>query len=512
MSSRTMCDAADNYIVASTAVVVWDDVVSELFEEFSIGLTALERELADDKGAEVWLEIRRILRRARSAISATPLPFRHTDLGLARALDDVSPAVARAAAQYSDEPVAMLNHLVVLLERLANSSENPLGEKVISIGSDVAGAGLLLPISRHREAVVRFIRSVGALSGMNVTTPKELADRSRPYTQLLVVGSTQWYRHDRHVVVSPRAHEVHLLRWDWMRDSLPEMTLFAKSRLGRVAHASPPPTPEGNRTFLDGVDLVPRIDWAALSNRFSEIPVAGSGELVEARVLMLTNDRAVAVSGARGTIHIVEPELEGPKRIRESEVDDLEVGDFVLLRSQGGGDLVVEVANQALGSDAASLRVMQREWKTALRNRVAEATLAFVVDRLRQFGAQRASAQNLRNWMSYRSLKTADFDDFASIMKFLGREADADRFWTAMSKLDNAHRRAGHTIRKMLIKVVTNADLAPLEAKGMMQFNLPAKGGGSLTAFRVDGIAPDLLQVSENRLGRLVGAGDLWLE
>lgn len=512
MSNRTMCDAADNYVVASSAVIVWDDVVSELFEEFSIGLTALERELADDKEDQIWLEIRRILRRVRSAISATPLPFRHIDLGLARALHDVSPAVARAAAQYSEDPVSMLNHLVVLLERLANSSENPLGERVIALGSGVAGAGLLLPISRHKEAVVRFIRSVGALSGMNVTTPKELADRSRPYTELLVVGSMQWYRHHRHVVASPRAHKVHLLRWDWMRDSLPEMTLFADSRLGRVAHASPPPTPEGNRTFLEGADLVPRIDWAALSNRFSEIPVTGAEELVDARVLMLTDDRAVAVSGARGTVHVVEPELEGPKRIRESEVDELEVGDFVLLRSQGGGDLVVEVANQLLGSSAESLRVIQREWKTALRNRVAESTLTSAAAKLRQFGAQRASAQNLRNWMSYRSLKTADFGDFAGIMRFLGREADAERFWTAMSKLDNAHRRAGHTIRNMLIKLVTNADLTLLEAEGTMQFKLPARGGGSLTAFRVEAIAPDLLRVSENRLGRLVSAGDLWLE
>lgn len=515
MSLRTMNDAADVYAVASTAVITWENVEHVLFEEFSLSLSALERLVADARDDEVWLEIRRVLRRVRSTISATPLQFNHAELGLAKACYDIAPLVTRATAQYSDEPVRMLSYLVSLLEELATCSDNPLGDKVVSVGSDVGGAGLLLPIARHKEAVLRFIRSIGSLSGMNVATPKDLADRRRPYAALLVVGSMQWYRKDRHVVASPRAHEVHLLRWNWMRDSLPETTLFSASRLGKVVQQELPPAvglTGGSRAFLDGTDLVPRIDWTAISNRFSEVRGPGPGDLVEARVLMLADDRAVAVSGARGTIHVVEPELEGPKRIRESEVNDLEVGDFVLLRSAGGGDLVVEVADRKLGANAPALRALQREWKTGLRGRVSASTYPSVAAQLRGLGALRANPQNLRNWMSFRSLKTANKEDFVGIMKLLGREADTDLIWDAMSRLDNAHRRAGHSIRRMLIKVVADADLRPLEAAGTMEFKLPAKGGGRLTAFRVEAIAPDLVELGENRIGRLVAAGDLWLE
>ncbi len=507
-----MNDAADIYAVASTAVVVWDSVDDSLFEEFSLGVSALERVLAEDREDDVWIEIRRILRRARSTVSATPLPFCHVSLGLEKSCHDIAPHVARADAQYSEEPVLMLKQLVALLETLAISPNNPLGEKVIELASGESGIGLLLPVARFKDPVLRFIRSIGSLSGVNVVTPQELADRRRPYAGLLVAGSLQWYRHDRHVVASPRAHVVHLLRWSWMRDSLPDTTLFAASRVGQRGQVDAPPAPRTKASLVEGTDLVPQIDWAAISNKFNDVRGPASGELVEARVLLLAGDRAVAVSGARGTVHIVEPELDGPKRIRESEVNDLEVGDFVLLRSQGGGDLVVEVANQELGPNAPSLRALQKEWKAALRSRVAASTYPSIAAQLVRLGAARASTQNLRNWMSPRSLKTANKEDFAGIMQLIGREDETDRFWEAMTVLDNAHRRAGHSIRRMLISVVADADLRLLETEGAMEFELKAKEGGRLTAIRVEAIAPDLVQVGENRIGRLVSAGDLWLE
>src|SRR5271155_197315 len=98
MSPRTMGEAADIYAVTSTAVIAWDIVEHPLFEEFSVGLNGLERVLGDDGEDDLWLEIRRILRRARSAVSATPLPFRHTGLGVAMACHDLRPRLARARA------------------------------------------------------------------------------------------------------------------------------------------------------------------------------------------------------------------------------------------------------------------------------------------------------------------------------------------------------------------------------------------------------------------------------
>lgn len=506
-----MKDTADIYTVASNAIVVWDVVEHELFEEYSIGLTALERALHEEKEDAVWIEVRRILRRVRSALSATPLPFCHTSFGVARACQEIEPYVSQAQAQYSAETARMLGHLVWLMECLAISRDNPLGDRVIALGSGATSVGLLLPVARHKESVVRFVRSVKSMAGVEVVTPKELANR-RPFAGLLVAGSLQWYRDDRHVVISPRAQVVHLLRWSWMRDSLPDTRLFAASRIGRWTKPDSPPTPSAQPNLLDGSDLVPRIDWGAITDKVGASDEPRTAESVAARVLMLTGGRAVAVSAARGTIHVVEPELEGAKRIREAEVHDLEVGDFVLLRSQGGGDLVVEVANQELGDSASALRALQDEWKAALRARVTASTYTSVATQLQRLGTVRANAQNLRNWMSPRSLKTASIEDFSGIMKLIGREADTDRFWEAMTKLDNAHRKAGHSIRRMLISVVASSDLRRLESEGTMEFQLPAQGGGRLTAFRIEAIAPEFVDVAENRVGRLVDAGDLWLE
>src|SRR5262249_8816072 len=150
-------------------------------------------------------------------------------------------------------------------------------------------------------------------------------------------------------------------------------------------------------------------------------------------------------------------------------------------------------------------------WKAALRKEVNQSTSAQVARRLRVLGASKASVENLRNWMSPRSLRTADLQDFAAIMKLVGLGRETDHIWHSMELLESAHRRAGLRIRQMLIEVVANAELEPLEVEGILDFELEVGDGGSLTAYRVEAISPTLVEVNEHRLGRPVDAEDLWL-
>jgi hypothetical protein len=264
--------------------------------------------------------------------------------------------------------------------------------------------------------------------------------------------------------------------------------------------------------MLSGSEVAPHVDWDAIVHRVENQEESRPGESVPSRVLLLAEGWAVALSDAAdGTVHVVEPELDGPKRIQELRISQLEAGDFVLLRSQGSGSLVVDVANAELGRRANDLRAAQQRWKDALRARVNTSGPSAVSRELRRLGGHRANDQNLRNWMSPRSLRTADRDDFLAILKLVGLESEMESIWGSMELLEQAHRRAGFRIRRMLIDVVANAELEPLEVEGILNFELADQDGGSLTAYRVEGIAPSMVQVNEHRLGRPVDAEDLWL-
>jgi hypothetical protein len=124
-----------------------------------------------------------------------------------------------------------------------------------------------------------------------------------------------------------------------------------------------------------------------------------------------------------------------------------------------------------------------------------------VVRALKRNGSKIANRTNLANWCSARSLRTSDPDDFTAIMRTLGLESDATKYWKLMGELDSAHRRAGFEIREQLEDQVEASDLSLLEADGRADFTLP-QGGGALTAFRVEEISAETARVPEQHLGQ----------
>src|SRR5207248_7601839 len=134
---------------------------------------------------------------------------------------------------------------------------------------------------------------------------------------------------------------------------------------------------------------------------------------------------------------------------------------------------LVPLADRLLGDGAEQLRHMQREWKQLLQVRVDEVGLDATAAALVSAGCARANRANLRNWLSPRSLRTWDFADFAAIMKFVGLASEAERYWAAMGKLDEAHQRAGFEIRKQLNQQAATEDLSNLDEEGGIDFTLP---------------------------------------
>ncbi len=98
---------------------------------------------------------------------------------------------------------------------------------------------------------------------------------------------------------------------------------------------------------------------------------------------------------------------------------------YILLRSAGGGDYVVPVADRLLGEHADELREMQQTWKARLRLLVKREGMDETVATLNRHGSRIASYQNIRNWMNDRSIATEDYEEFSAILEPVGLGEEA---------------------------------------------------------------------------------------
>ena len=240
---------------------------------------------------------------------------------------------------------------------------------------------------------------------------------------------------------------------------------------------------------------------------------ASEEEYVSARLFQLEGEIVVpldAAESARATVLMLNHEEDDP--VQRVPVSSIEAGMFLLVRTGGRGEYIVSVADRVLGAHAVRARKVQRDWKDRLRRKVRQNGLHQVVQQLKDLGSKRANDVNVRNWMSYRSIKTQDPEDFRAIMRLTGLAAKSDDFWNTMELIDGAHRSAGHLIRRQLLEEVRKTNLQDLEKLGEMDFELPRAEGVHLTAIRIQGAHSQTVDVDVAKLGHPVEMdGNQWL-
>lgn len=494
--------AADRlYLNSQTLTVRYHAVDHPIFRQFSVQLGRLLRALGEDAGEDYWRDFLRAQRRYRFNLSAAPLPFDHMSVQprmaasfkmLVSRAELVYPAVAKQAAALTD-----------LLFRLSESSDNPLLDCLELSVTGEPGTCVLVPETRLVEAVRGVLRSRGATRGWEALAPADLRGRVT-FSRLVAMGSPRWY--PEYIFSAPRAPWIDVVSYRWIRGRWRPRAALVGARASMTVPADEEPEWEEAESFDEEW---PAIDWAEIERRANETlgqdTTGDSHDDVEARLFLVYGGQAVFLDAEEGStclaIDLFEEERSRVKRIR---TEDLEPGMFVLVRTEGGGDYVVPVADRILGDKATVYRAAQRDWKAKLRAAVRAAGLSEVSGRLRELGLVRADEGNLRNWLSERSIATQEKNDFAAIMRLVGLDAVAtDRYWSMMRGIRTAHLRAGMMIRRRLVERVKTADLPRLQKEGRLDFLLPEAEGGRLSAFRVEGRAPATTTVHASRIGRV---------
>lgn len=499
------------YDCADLAIMEVHEIDHPGFHSFALSLKAFERSLAELARDDYWKPFLRSLKRYSFDMSSTPLPFNYPNSDFAEALRRQLAHCHSIYPQFADRAYELLD----LTLALQDSSCNPILTTCANVLQHGEGdLAILIKEPRLVPPVEQLLRQELRSGTTEVITMSQLRGHVC-YSNLIVIGPARWY--EDYVFRSPRARRIHIVRYRWIADAFPSREVFTGSQKtsgsGTLDLGGPASDSSRGRivppgSSLDPEDFLPSTNWDDVLRIVSARTLEQSRhtdyeeEYAMARLFQLEGEIVVPLDSAEGSsATVLDLDDEEANPVRRMPVTNIEPGMFLLMRKGGGGEYIVSVADRILGDLSHGARDLQREWKNQLRQMVGEDGLPQVIAKLKRHGSRRASPGNVRNWMSYRSIKTEDQRDFRAIMKLIGLADRFDDYWGTMTLIDSAHRKAGQFIRKQLLAQVRKADVQVLEKLGQMDFDLHQDAGVNLTAVRIKSIHSQTVEIDITKLG-----------
>lgn len=499
---RGMSIAHADRLYESAATVRYDrfPVRNDMFEAFSFARSRLFTRLGEASQDPYWREFSRWTYRFWRWGMSVPIPFSHP-----RMFSDADAVHYRTHLIDCDQMYPgtqqMALTLVDLMERLASVGGAPLLEPLRTLLLRPTTDGPTALVVRETalfDAVTETLDRAGLSGKAELVSAYHL--RGKPYGRLVLIGSSRWF--PEYVFASPRAREIHMIHYNWVNGDPKVEPLFvsstwSKKRSYSALHVARPDDLDAATAAALAFDVGRYLGRVRAAEQAQD-------EFLEADArLFLLEEGTGAFLDTDSSALVLETDGVGGKSLDRRFVGEIEPGMFLLLRQGGGGDYIVPIADSLLGDEAAEVRLVQRQWKARLRRLVQTQGIHQVGGWLKAHGAKRASDANIRNWMSDGSIKTSDYRDFAAIMSAIGMKNEAKAYWSAMSRIETAHIKAGKVIRQQLLKQVSGASAQELERVGRMDFWLDAAIGVTMTAQRIVRVDPGPYRVPHSRLNRL---------
>jgi hypothetical protein len=504
----TMREASTLYETAATLRVARVCLEDSDLQRFSLDVQRFLGRLGEDAEDQYWRGILPSVRRIRRELATVPLPPSHPALRLRESVELVGRRLATCGKVFPAHAPAA-GELVGALAAMSQRESNPLGTAVRTLCDGFVPTVVILRDGRYAEAVERELGCPATV----VRAAAELDTSSRVYDRGVAIGPSSWF--PRQVFAAPRASEIHVVQFDWLRDPPLDIALLP------LPDGPEPPAWRGLRGYsgpasgggtLALQELLPMTDWAGIAAR-----IGGRGDqeaerpdTVNAFLFLLASEQAVYIEADDSRAYVVE--LGTTKELHLVATKSIVQGTYVVTRVGGDGDYIPAIADALLGDEARRLRAGQRRWTDALQKLIADAGMQTVCSRLTAAGSLRATSGNVRRWASAASIRTENYEDFLAIASVIGVGDEASRLWQDMDRIDQAHRRAGLRVRALLHHEIQKGDTRDLERRGWQDYDVEEiEGEGSLRVARVEARGPDVVRVSARQTRQLLSVErDLW--
>ncbi len=472
-----------------------------------------------------------IAKAIRFVLSASPLPGASPHLRLAAAAKKLAFTENELRFRSSERIVHLFSQIRPEIEALSRQTTSALNEKFLGVwrtrNVSKDRFAIVVPDAKAKVPTDSWLQEIEGGTHLKVLTPAALRTGGF-YDELFLFGAPRWYIRNAgdFLFTTPRSSRLSIFGYRWTDLNLKIEPLFHRRVAAANGSGDRSPDEAASQQAIkahveeSGTDPtvadseppfeLPVVDVQAImrSRRTGSSPFDAYEEEIEARLILLAGGDAVLLpytDDAKSFSADVDEravnasdeddEDEDSATVRRVLNKQIEVGDFILLRTGGGGDLLPVVADSLMGEKlAAHRRADQKRWKDALRAYERRFGMDELCRQLAAAGGLRANSTNVRNWMRERNLRPAADADFSAILSVAELAGDAPRYFLTADQLNSVHHSAGNEIRRKLIAEVKKADLDVLRLSGKMTFHLEGvAAGASMTAYRIERILPDIV-------------------
>lgn len=505
-----MREASELYETAAALTVGRVCVEDATLRSYSLRLRRFLGQLGADADDPYWKPVLARLRRARWELATVPLPPAHASLGLRESAQFVAGQLRTCKSVFPAHASAAME-LAGALAEVSELESDPLGAAARRLCERPGSVVVILRDGRHAGAIEEHL---GSAPNLTVRAARELDASSQVYDRAVVIGASGWF--PRPVFAAPRARQIHIVQFDWLRDPPMDVAILPSAEGTEQAPWRGLAGYDGSRSgggSMPSDELLPVTDWAAIA--------AGTGargdqdaqrpDIVNAYLFLLASEQATYVEADEGS-HAYIVELGASKELHMVPTRSILPGSYMVTRVGGDGDYIPAIADSLLGDEAARLRREQERWTSGLQQLIASTGIQTVANRLRAAGSPRAISSNIRRWASGGSIRTESYEDFLAIMQVIGLGEEAARLWQDMDRIDQAHLRAGQRVRALLNREIRRGDTQELESRGWQDYNVEEiEGEGALRVARVEARDPDLVRVNARQTRQLLAVErDLW--
>jgi hypothetical protein len=501
-------DADSVYRCFRKASIEWRPVKYSELQAFTLAVQKIKDATGQLDEDNFWFRVISSLRRFRFEILAIPLSekdLQRRSRELLLLLRDVQGAFGESFPNGS-------NDFAGLIASLESLSQTKMARLLTYVADELKNRkeqdqnSILVCETRFISDTENGLHSAG-IYNVEVISPMMLR-QDITFDSIMAIGPTRWFPY--HVFAAPRSSDILIIKYAWIRDSWKFRNAFThplRQRKSKLLELEIDETRDESWIEAAAVLSTP-FDLTRISQRMAkEIGAMGDeAEFVEARLFLLEEGWAVCLEAGENATQLVIDLDDQTNPLKRLKTTEIESGMYILLRTGGGGDFIVPIANQLMGEIGSRARESQVAWKKKLRTKIRTHGLAEAVGTLRKMGSQRANYQNLRNWMSTRTIKTELKEDFFAIMSYVGLDSRKEFYWNQMEIIDRAHRKAGFEIRRKLLGKVGETDLRKLKRMGKMDFQLEDEQDVGISAYLIREASKDAVKVPEARIGELIEA------
>lgn len=500
MSLPTLEQLDTVYKCAAHYIIQRHHVKYSEFGQFCLKLNMLKEKVGESASDPYWQKYFRDLRRFRFELTAGPILNEYRDKQISKIYDELSLHLKHCRVLYPDFAQPAFETLN-FLKQMYQDNKNPLLNKLIEISASHQSVAWVVKESRLIPQVDDVIQMYPDLLHCVQVLHYTQMVSSNCFDRVITIGSPKWFPDS--IYTSPRACEMHIVQFSWMRDSwkLPE-TFVAQSTPARSKYISFTDHNSTEDLGITSESLLLTLENEALA-AYSSRDEHRDYEEIEAKCIVLEGEQAIFVEADDSTnVLIIDLDEEDDNRVKPISVRELKAGTFILVRTYGGGDYIVPIADQIMGTEASLVRQRQHEWKSRLKEYVIKHGLLKTSIDLLDLGSDIANEINVRNWIFPRNIKTRSQNDFFAIMRLVGLESQANDFWASMEFISRAHRKAGYRLREILLDQVDKISLDEFKRSGKVEFKFAENDeDAGLTAFRIEEILSKTYKVSFSQIG-----------